>query len=92
VLSDAIISVLFGENWAPSASILSILALAGLFWPIQVISLQSLLARGDSRGYLRLTVAKQGFGVAATVVGSGFGVQGLACSASRLAETSGCGN
>jgi O-antigen/teichoic acid export membrane protein len=80
VLSDSIIVVLFGENWRPSARILSVLALSGLLWPIHVINLQALVARGDSRTFLRLDLVKQAVGLITLIVGSFFGVMGLAWS------------
>jgi O-antigen/teichoic acid export membrane protein len=80
VLSDIVISVLFGEKWLPAAPILSILCISGLLWPIHVINLQVLLARGDSNTFLRMTVKKQTTGICAILVGSFFGIAGLAWS------------
>ncbi|MEK8124186.1 oligosaccharide flippase family protein [Methylocystis sp. IM4] len=80
VLSDIVISVLFGEKWLPAAPILSILCISGLLWPIHVINLQVLLARGDSNTFLRMTVKKHIVGIVAIVVGSFFGIAGLAWS------------
>jgi O-antigen/teichoic acid export membrane protein len=80
VLADLVVVALFGERWRPSGPILSVLALSGLLWPVHVINLQAVLARGDSPSFLRLTIAKQSTGLVTTVVGSFFGIMGLAWS------------
>jgi O-antigen/teichoic acid export membrane protein len=79
-LADLVVVTLFGERWRPSAPILSVLALYGLLWPVHVINLQALLARGDSRTYLKLEIAKQSTGLVTMIVGSFFGIMGLAWS------------
>jgi O-antigen/teichoic acid export membrane protein len=80
VLSDLVVVTLFGEKWRSSAPILSALALYGLLWPIHVINLQAMLACGDSRAFLRSGIAKQATGFITMVVGSFFGIMGLAWS------------
>jgi O-antigen/teichoic acid export membrane protein len=78
--SDLVILNLFGSAWAPAAPILSVLALAGIFWPMHVINGQLLLAIDRPDLYWRTEVAKKTVGILCIVVGSAFGIMGLAWS------------
>lgn len=78
LLSDLVIIVLFGERWLPAIPILSILALAGVLLPMHVLNLQLILSRGDSRTYVRNEIAKKTLGIICVIIGSLFGVIGLA--------------
>jgi O-antigen/teichoic acid export membrane protein len=78
VLSDLVIIVLFGEQWAPAAPLLSILAISGIIFPMHVLNLQALLGRGNSRSFFKLEIAKKLIGVPCVVIGSFFGIYGLA--------------
>ncbi len=80
ILSDLTIVTLFGEQWRPAAPILAILAVAGILVPIHVINLQVLLARAQSRRFFQLELIKKGGGLLFVVVGSLFGIEGLAWS------------
>ncbi|HEY0111895.1 MAG TPA: lipopolysaccharide biosynthesis protein [Allosphingosinicella sp.] len=80
VLSPEVIIVLFGEKWLPAAPILSILAVGGILFPVHAINLQMVLAQGNTRVFLRNEFAKKTIGVACMVVGSMFGIVGLAYS------------
>lgn len=80
LLSDLVIVTLFGDQWLEAAPVLSILALGGIFYPLQIINLQTLLAQGRADLFLRLEIAKKIVGVAILVVGSLFGLMGLAWS------------
>ena len=80
LLPDLVIATLFGEKWLPAAPILSILAISGLLYPLHVINLQVLLARGASQTFFRLEVAKKLVGIACFATGSLFGIRGLAWS------------
>jgi O-antigen/teichoic acid export membrane protein len=75
-----VLEVLFGSQWISAAPILSILAIGGLFFPMHVINLQALLAQGDSKRFFRLEIAKKLIGIACVLVGSLFGIVGLAWS------------
>jgi O-antigen/teichoic acid export membrane protein len=77
-LSDLVLYLLFGPAWTGAAPILSVLAIAGLVHPTSLINLQALLAQDRSRYYLWLTVIKQAVGVLSVIVGSFFGIMGLA--------------
>ena len=80
LLSDLVVVTLFGEKWRQSAPILSVLAFSGLLWPIHVINVQAILARGNSSTFLKIEIIKQSTGFATMLVGSFFGIMGLAVS------------
>lgn len=75
---ELVITVLYGPKWLPAAPVLKILALAGAIYPFHVINLQVLLAQGRADMFLKVEVAKKLIGVACVIVGSLFGVIGLA--------------
>jgi O-antigen/teichoic acid export membrane protein len=78
ILSDLVLLCLFGEQWVPAAKILTILAFAGCLMPFHVLNLQLLLAAGQSKQFLIIEIQKKTMGVAVVLVGSLFGVVGLA--------------
>lgn len=80
ILSPEVVVVLFGAKWLPAAPILSILAVSGIFLPLHAINLQMLLAQGNMPVFLRNEIAKKTIGVACMLVGSLFGIVGLAYS------------
>jgi O-antigen/teichoic acid export membrane protein len=80
VVPDLVTVALFGPQWRPAAPILAILALSGLLYPLHLINLNLLLARGQSRTFFQLELAKKLIGIAIVVVGSIFGIVGLAWS------------
>lgn len=79
-LAEPLVELLFGAKWLPAAPILRVLCLAGLLLPVQVVNLQVLMAQGHSRLMFRLEVAKKLVGIALIVIGSFFGVLGIAWS------------
>lgn len=85
ILPDLVIRVLFGDKWLPAAPILGILAGSGMLFPLQVLNLQLILARGESRVYFRIEIAKKLVGVALVAVGSLLGIRGLAGAMLALA-------
>jgi O-antigen/teichoic acid export membrane protein len=80
LLSPEVIVVLFGAKWLPAAPILSILAISGIFLPLHSINLHLVLAQGNTRIFLRNEIAKKTIGVTCMLVGSVFGIVGLAYS------------
>ncbi len=78
LLPDLVIVVLFGEKWLPAAPILAILAWSGLIFPMHVLNLQLLLAQGRSRTYLNVELVKKAVGILFVVIGSFYGIIGLA--------------
>jgi O-antigen/teichoic acid export membrane protein len=82
LLPDLIIVVLFGEVWLPAARILAILAWGGLIFPMHVLNLQLLLAQGRSETYLKIELLKKAGGIIFVVIGSFYGIIGLALAQS----------
>lgn len=75
-----VIGVLFGPQWLAAAPLLTILALAGLPYPVQMINLQLLLAKGEASRFLRVELTRKGLAVACVVIGSVISLAGLAWS------------
>jgi teichuronic acid exporter len=80
ILSDLVVTVLLGPRWLPAAPILSILALGGILFPLHVINLQLVLARGQTATFIKIEITKKTVGIACVLVGSVFGIIGLAWS------------
>lgn len=80
MLSDLVVTVLFGARWLPAAPILSILALGGILFPLHVINVQYVLARGQAATFMKNEIIKKTLGIICVVVGSLFGIVGLAWS------------
>ena len=78
LLSDLLITVLFGKAWLPASPILAILAWGGVIFPLHVLNLQIILAQGRARTYFRIEIIKKVIGVACVLFGSFFGIFGLA--------------
>lgn len=72
------IYVLFGERWLSVAPILQVLCIAGMFWPLQVINLNVLKAQGHSDLFFRLEIVKKIVGIISLLIGSFYGVMGIA--------------
>lgn len=77
-VADALVLTLFGEPWRATVPILQVLCVVGLFWPLDVINLETLKAQGHSSKFFRLEVCKKLIGVACLLVGACFGVMGVA--------------
>ena len=80
ILAEPIIGMVFGSKWLPAAPVLQVLCFIGLFWPLHVINLNVLQAQGHSRLNFRLSIAKKTTGIALLLIGSLFGVMGVAWS------------
>jgi len=80
VLADPIIAVVFGTRWLPAAPILQVLCCIGFLWPLHVINISVLQAQGHSKLNFRLSVAKKATGIVFLLIGSLFGVMGIAWS------------
>lgn len=79
-LADAAVFLLYGPAWAPAGPILCVLAIAASFYPHAIILQHGILAQDKSQAYLNLIMAKQALALATMVVGSFFGIMGLAYS------------
>ena len=75
-----LVGALFGAQWMPAAPILQVLCLAGLFWPLHVINLDTLVAQGHTRLFFRLEIIKKLLGFFLLAIGTFYGVMGIAWS------------
>ena len=80
VLAEPFIQVVFGEQWLPAAPIMQVLCVAGMLYPLHVINLNVLQAQGHANLFFRLEVVKKSSGIVLLIVGSFFGVMGIAWS------------
>jgi O-antigen/teichoic acid export membrane protein len=78
--SDLVMRVLYGPQWIGAAAVLAILAWGGVLYPLHANNLQVLLASGRSDAFFRIEIAKKVVGVVFVIVGSRFGIIGLAWS------------
>lgn len=78
LFSELVIEVLYGSKWTPAAPILTILALSGALFPLHVINLQILLALGRADWFFKVEIIKKLIGLTMVVIGSFFGIVGLA--------------
>ncbi|WP_408034094.1 lipopolysaccharide biosynthesis protein [Thiorhodovibrio winogradskyi] len=74
VLASPLVLVLYGPQWAEVAPILSILALAAIFWPLHVLNLAALSALGRADLVLRMEIIKALTMIPLVLVASFFGV------------------
>lgn len=84
VLAEPFIRIVFGEQWSPAAPILQVLCFVGLLYPLHVINLNVLQAQGHSNLFFRLEIFKKTFGIAILVLGSYFGLLGIAIAQALL--------
>jgi teichuronic acid exporter len=79
-LAEPFVLTLFGVQWLPAVPLLQVLCLGSVFWPLHVINLNVLTAQGHSHLFFRLEVVKKLVGIVLLVVGSFYGVMGIAWS------------
>lgn len=72
-LATPVMVMAFGLKWADAGVLLSILALAGVLLPLQVINLNVVLAMGRPRVYLTIEVIKKVLGIPMIIGASHFG-------------------
>jgi O-antigen/teichoic acid export membrane protein len=78
VIAKSLITVLYGARWAPAAPLLSVLAVAAMFWPLHVLNLAAIGARGRSDLVFKLEVIKRVASIPMIVAGSFFGTMAVA--------------
>jgi O-antigen/teichoic acid export membrane protein len=79
-VAEPLITVLFGEKWLPAVPIMQVLCIGGIFWPLHVINLNVLMAQGHSHLFFRLEVVKKIVGSILLLIGTFYGVMGIAWS------------
>lgn len=77
VVARPLVKVLLTEKWLPSVPYLQLLCLAGLLFPLHVVNLDILKAKGRSDLFFRLEIIKKILVVVAIVVTYRWGILGL---------------
>lgn len=72
-----IVLILLGNKWSQSIPYLQILCLSAYLYPLQLINLNVLKAKGRSDLYLRLEIIKKVVSIPAIIVGIVFGMEAL---------------
>jgi O-antigen/teichoic acid export membrane protein len=78
VVADPLIAMLYGPRWAPAAPLLAILAVSAAFWPMQVLNMAAISAKGRSDLVFRLELAKRAVSIALVLACSPFGPMAIA--------------
>jgi O-antigen/teichoic acid export membrane protein len=78
VVAHSLIIVLYGSRWTPAAPLLSVLAIAGMFWPLHVLNLAAIGALGRSDLVFKLEIIKRVVSIPLIVAGSFYGVLAVA--------------
>src|SRR5690606_32963280 len=65
MLAKDLVLLLLGGQWEYAANLLSVLALSGALWPMQVVNLTALNALGRSDLFFRAEIAKKLVGILA---------------------------
>ncbi|MFW5983242.1 MAG: MOP flippase family protein [bacterium] len=73
IVAEPFIVILFTDKWLPSVPMLQILCIGGPTYPLSVILVSTLLAKGKSGLFLKLDIYKKSVGLAAMVLGLLFG-------------------
>ncbi|MDO4438877.1 MAG: lipopolysaccharide biosynthesis protein [Eubacteriales bacterium] len=76
-VSDPLINILLGSEWAESAALLRLCAIGYLVWHVHVANLQAINAVGRSDIYLRLEIIKKLLGVTVLVVSIPYGIESM---------------
>jgi teichuronic acid exporter len=77
VVARPLVLVLLTEKWAPCVPYLRLLCLVGLFFPLHVINLNLLMAKGRSDLFFRLEVLKKVIVVAVIIVTCRWGIEAM---------------
>jgi teichuronic acid exporter len=80
IVADPAVRILFGPQWLSSVPVLQVLCLAGLLWPLHFINVHALIAQGHSKLFFQIDVIKKAIGFLLMIVGSFFGIMGIAWS------------
>lgn len=78
--ASEVTSIVFGDRWTGAAELVAILALAGMFWPLNILLRQALLAQGLTSAYLAAESLKKAIGVGILLSCLSFGLGAIAVS------------
>ena len=74
MVAKPFVIVVFSEKWLPSVPMLQLFCLAGINYPVSVILVQTIMAKGYSGLNLKLEIIKKSIVVIAMIIGLRFGV------------------
>ena len=77
VTAHPLIHTLLGEKWLQAAPYLQLLTIVGLFYPLNAINLNVLLANGRSDLFFRLEIIKKGMIVIAIAISWRWGIRAM---------------
>lgn len=80
VVAEPLIELLYGVRWSTAAPILSVLALAAALWPVHVLNLAAISAKGRSDLFFRLEIAKQILSIVLVLIFAHWGPLAIAWS------------
>lgn len=80
VIAKPLIIALYGIRWAPAAPLLTVLSLSAILWPLHVLNLAAIGARGRSDLIFHLEVLKRVVSISLIITGSRWGAIGIAWS------------
>ncbi|MGY6276085.1 lipopolysaccharide biosynthesis protein [Methylomonas sp. MgM2] len=80
VTSEAVIRLLYGDQWLIAVPLLQILCLSGILMPLQLINLNAIKAFGKSKSFFKAELVKKSFGIVLLMCGLVYGITGLAWS------------
>jgi O-antigen/teichoic acid export membrane protein len=78
VVAKPLIIMVYGARWAPAAPLLSVLAASAVLWPLHVLNLAAIGARGRSDLIFRLEVIKRVASISLIVACSPWGPMAIA--------------
>jgi len=73
IVAEPLTVLLFSDKWLPSVPILQILCIAGPAYPLSVVLVSTILAKGKSGLFLKLDIYKKIVGLTAMFIGLFFG-------------------
>lgn len=77
LVSEELIVLLFSDKWLPSVPYLQLLLMSGIFFPINILLINVLSSRGNSKAYLRMAILKKTLNVLNLYVGFQLGIEGF---------------
>lgn len=80
IVAKPLIELAYGSRWLLAAPILSVLSLGAALWPVHVLNLAAISAKGRSNLFFRLEVIKQVISIALALVLAHWGALAIAWS------------
>lgn len=77
-LSAPLVTALYGPRWSGAAPLLSVLAMAGILWPLHSLAVNLLYAQSRNREVFRIDLVKKLLAVTALSCGAWVGLQAVA--------------